>query len=255
MYKGTRYAFREKPDGTYKVMRSSDAGSNWSETLFKDESLNESHERLTDEEKRAYIDIINDPEQCEDIDDLKDIVHEIYLYDKGMFALLNKFPKGASFEELKANKIAILKDSMFTEAFANDKAYMEDCRNKRLKEEKETKRGRGRPKEELDVYSQVYEELSSEIGLKGASRKISSKEFPNKKRFRFDDEVGFNANDGPGASKVPDSRNARTIDNKFILNCVDEEQLNFAKKVADVYGVEFENNGLKAVITVPEEMF
>lgn len=42
MYKGIKYAFRKRDDGTYKVMRSSDAGDNWSETLFKDESLEES---------------------------------------------------------------------------------------------------------------------------------------------------------------------------------------------------------------------
>lgn len=41
-YKGQKFAFRKLPNGDYKVMRSSDAGWNWSETLFKDESLKES---------------------------------------------------------------------------------------------------------------------------------------------------------------------------------------------------------------------
>ena len=40
-YKGQKFAFRKLPNGDYKVMRSSDAGWNWSETLFKDESLKE----------------------------------------------------------------------------------------------------------------------------------------------------------------------------------------------------------------------
>lgn len=39
---GTTYAFRKLPNGDYKVMTSQEAGWNWSETLFKDESLKES---------------------------------------------------------------------------------------------------------------------------------------------------------------------------------------------------------------------
>lgn len=38
-YNGTKYAFRKLDNGKYKVMTSAKAGSNWSETLFKDESL------------------------------------------------------------------------------------------------------------------------------------------------------------------------------------------------------------------------
>ena len=40
-YNGTKFAFRKLDNGKYKVMTSSEAGSNWSETLFKDESLKE----------------------------------------------------------------------------------------------------------------------------------------------------------------------------------------------------------------------
>lgn len=111
-----------------------------------------------------------------------------------------------------------------------------------------------RKREDIDLFDQIYIELSVDSGHEDNKRKISRKEFKNSKRFRFDDEVGFNANDGPGAEKVPDSRNARVDYNKFILDCVDEEQLEFAKKVAEIYDVEFENNGLKAIITIPEEM-
>lgn len=85
-----------------------------------DESLNEAYKHLNNKEKQAYIDIINNPEECEDIDDLKDIVHEIFFYDRALFAMMNRFPKDASFEELKANKIAILKDSMFDESLKED---------------------------------------------------------------------------------------------------------------------------------------
>ena len=40
-YNGTKFAFRKLDNGKYKVMTSAKAGSNWSETLFKDESLTE----------------------------------------------------------------------------------------------------------------------------------------------------------------------------------------------------------------------
>ena len=40
-FNGVDYAFRKLDDGSYKVMTSADAGWNWSETLFKDESLHE----------------------------------------------------------------------------------------------------------------------------------------------------------------------------------------------------------------------
>lgn len=40
-FNGIDYAFRKLDDGSYKVMTSADAGWNWSETLFKDESLHE----------------------------------------------------------------------------------------------------------------------------------------------------------------------------------------------------------------------
>ena len=40
-FNGVDYAFRKLDDGSYKVMTSAAAGWNWSETLFKDESLHE----------------------------------------------------------------------------------------------------------------------------------------------------------------------------------------------------------------------
>lgn len=40
-FNGVDYAFRKLDDDSYKVMTSADAGWNWSETLFKDESLHE----------------------------------------------------------------------------------------------------------------------------------------------------------------------------------------------------------------------
>lgn len=77
------------------------------------ESLDEKLNKLNNKDKKIYIDIIK---KAEDREDLEDIVHEIFFYDKALFAMMNKFPKDASFEELKANKIAILKDSMLDES-------------------------------------------------------------------------------------------------------------------------------------------
>ena len=47
-YRGVDYAFRKLPNGDYKVMRSSDAGWNWSETLFKESKLRENKKKLTE---------------------------------------------------------------------------------------------------------------------------------------------------------------------------------------------------------------
>ena len=52
-YRGQKFAFRKLPNGEYKVMRSSDAGWNWSETLFKDESLKE--DKLNEARKVDYL--------------------------------------------------------------------------------------------------------------------------------------------------------------------------------------------------------
>lgn len=46
-YNGAKYAFRKRNDGTYKVMTSADAGSNWSETLYK-ESIEDINVNTTD---------------------------------------------------------------------------------------------------------------------------------------------------------------------------------------------------------------
>lgn len=107
-----KFATKKQADAQRKAMFASG---------YQGESLEEVYKHLNNREKQVYIDIINNPEECEDIDDLKDIVHEIFFYDKALFAMMNRFPKDASFEELKANKIAILKDSMLDESLNEDK--------------------------------------------------------------------------------------------------------------------------------------
>lgn len=68
-YKGQKFAFRKLPNGEYKVMRSSDAGWNWSETLFKDESLKEQKEATRDEKIKA---ISSNPEARKQAKELTD---------------------------------------------------------------------------------------------------------------------------------------------------------------------------------------
>lgn len=90
----------------------------YEEGLTDSSKLDETYKHLNNSDKQIYI---NEIEKCEDREDLEDIVHEIFFYDKALFAMMNRFPKNASFEELKANKIAILKDSMLTEDYQQNK--------------------------------------------------------------------------------------------------------------------------------------
>ena len=70
----------------------------WEETDF-----------LDDEGKKVYINII---EEAEDIDDLKDIAHDLYWHDKGLFAMLRHFPKDKSFEWIQNRMIEVIKSTM-----------------------------------------------------------------------------------------------------------------------------------------------
>lgn len=67
-----------------------------------EEKINES---LNKRDIQIYLNAIN---EAEDIDDLKDIIHEIFFYDKALFVKLRNFPKDKSFEELKNQKIKTL---------------------------------------------------------------------------------------------------------------------------------------------------
>lgn len=72
-YRGIDYSFRKLKDGSYKVMRSTDAGSNWSETLFKDENLKEARGRKT----KPFVDqrtgeIYTDEDRGEGFDNISD---------------------------------------------------------------------------------------------------------------------------------------------------------------------------------------
>lgn len=107
-----------------------------------------------------------------------------------------------------------------------------------------------------DLWAMIYDELAMDSGATAKKRKISREEYKNSKRFRFDDELAWEENDGvknPNVKYHKDRRNARILDNKFILDCKDEEQLNFAKAVAEAYNVPIEVSGMRAVITVPDE--
>lgn len=66
-------------------------------------------EGLNQKEKQIYVKAVN---EAEDIEDLEDICHEIYFYDKKLFAHINKFPKNASFKDIKANILKNLQGSL-----------------------------------------------------------------------------------------------------------------------------------------------
>lgn len=68
--------------------------------------------RLTNEDKRFYIDELS---TAEDREDLEDIVHEIFFYDKGLFSMLRHFPKDMPFEELRDKLIEIIQSTILDE--------------------------------------------------------------------------------------------------------------------------------------------
>lgn len=70
----------------------------WEETDF-----------LDNDGKKVYINIIK---EAEDIDDLKDIAHDLYWHDKGLFAMLRNFPKDKSFEWIQNRMIEVIKSTM-----------------------------------------------------------------------------------------------------------------------------------------------
>lgn len=116
----------------------------------------------------------------------------------------------------------------------------------------------GRKPEELSLFDQVYNEISADMDVEARHRKISNKEFPNKRRFNFDDVVKFTAGAYPekdAKSKRVDKRNAKIEPeiNRFILEIDGDDQKEFLKKVANIYKLELEFKGNKAYLEMPEE--
>ena len=66
-------------------------------------------EGLNPREKQIYVDAVN---EAEDIEDLEDICHEIYFYDKRLFAQINKKPKDGDVEKMRANMLKYLQESI-----------------------------------------------------------------------------------------------------------------------------------------------
>lgn len=116
----------------------------------------------------------------------------------------------------------------------------------------------GRRKEELSLFDQVYNEISSDINAEARYRKISTKEFPNRKRFRFDDDIEFakDANSKRSEKSIhKDVRDAKIEPNKnaFILDVSDPEKKEFVDKVSRIYNLQLLFKGDKAYLQVPEE--
>lgn len=66
-------------------------------------------ESLSNKDKQIYIRELN---KAEDREDLEDIIHEIFFYDKSLFAKLRKLPKDEPLEVSKERLVKIINDSM-----------------------------------------------------------------------------------------------------------------------------------------------
>ena len=98
----------------------------------------------------------------------------------------------------------------------------------------------------VNIWDAVYDELSADNSHEARGRKVSASEVSNGKRFRFDDEIEFNRNDGPNKTNHLDLRNAWITNSGFKLKPRDEFQKKFAFIVADRYSckIEEKNNFL-----------
>lgn len=168
---------------------------------------------------------------------------------------LNNCIKGAytdctSYEEL-GEYVRQLGAELLTNADAVSELTEED-------DEFEESLTEGRKPEELSLFDQVYNEISADMDVEARHRKVSNKEFPNKRRFNFDDVVKFTAGAYPeedAKSKRVDKRNAKIEPrtNRFILDIDGDDQKEFLKKVADIYKLDLEFKGSKAYLEMPEE--
>lgn len=111
--------------------------------------------------------------------------------------------------------------------------------------------------EVYDLWESIEYELSADSFKNDSTgnrrRKISSKDWPNRKRFRFDDENGFDSNDGKSTSVHIDCRNAKIEydddDNPmFVLTPLSDEQKTMAYMVARLYGVDIKDTPSGKVI-------
>ena len=93
----------KRPDGHMNVLTSEGLDEDWEPDEWEETDF------LDDDGKKVYINIIK---EAEDIDDLKDIAHDLYWHDKGLFAMLRNFPKDKSFEWIQNRMIEVIKSTM-----------------------------------------------------------------------------------------------------------------------------------------------
>ncbi len=106
----------ERPDGKWKysVLTSEGLNEDWPDDLEGDLFVvKNGNKYLTEKGKKFYI---NEIKEAEDKEDLWDIVHEIFFYDKSLFAMLRHFPKDKDFEWLQQRCMDIIKSTMFNES-------------------------------------------------------------------------------------------------------------------------------------------
>ena len=94
--------------------------------------LHEDKKRLNNREKQIYINALK---EAEDREDLEDIVHEIFFYDKALFAMLRHFPKDMPFEQLRDKLIEIIQSTILEESIKTKRInYCPHCTNNTLVE-------------------------------------------------------------------------------------------------------------------------
>lgn len=81
------------------------------------------NESLSNKDKQIYIRELN---KAEDREDLEDIIHEIFFYDKSLFAKLRKLPKDEPLEVSKERLVKIINDSM--EESLNEASEQDDLK-------------------------------------------------------------------------------------------------------------------------------
>lgn len=201
-------------------------------------------EGLNDREKQIYIDSVN---EAEDIDDLKEIVHEIYWYDKALFVKINKFPPDRDFEEIKAN---ILKNlGAVDESLTEDRSLAKPFKKELKNAYKSFDASRDSVRKKNDAVVKTWNQAADGIPMDDNAKKILLKPEPKFSRFKPDRSNSLEREEYPfyvtyyeetpyyhpeeGGYYVAGRQAimSKGFDNK-------EDALKFAKEAADKFGFE-----------------
>lgn len=201
-------------------------------------------EGLNAREKQIYIDSVN---EAEDIDDLKEIVHEIYWYDKALFVKINKFPPDRDFEEIKAN---ILKNlGAVDESLTEDRSLAKPFKKELKNAYKSFDASRDSVRKKNDAVIKTWNQAADGIPMDDNAKNILLKPEPKFSRFKPDRSNSLEREEYPfyvtyyeetpyyhpeeGGYYVAGRQAimSKGFDNK-------EDALKFAREAADKFGFE-----------------